>query len=214
LADTGLGMTPEQLAHLFEPFNRLGREQSGIQGTGIGLALTQQLTELMGGRIHVESAVGEGTTVHIVLPSAAARQIVAQPPTASPAVPARDPEGTVVYIEDNAINLMLVEQFVARWPRLRLERAVTGREGLELMRRLQPDLVLLDMHLPDFTGLQLLQLIAADPAIRHQRVVIVSADAMSNEVDRGAAAGALEYWTKPLDLDRFGADLRRLLAPQ
>jgi PAS domain S-box-containing protein len=215
VADTGLGMTRDQLDHLFEPFNRLGRERSGIEGTGIGMALTRQLTELMGGTIEVHSESGRGTTVHIALPLAATG--------AAPSLPAADASlpgdgtgpdcrGTVLYIEDNAVNQLIVQQMLARWPQLKLVIAENGGRGLALARQLRPDLVLLDMRLPDMSGVQWLDALRADAATRDLRVVALSASAMPDEVSRASEGGVLEYWTKPLDLRGFLDGIHRLLA--
>ncbi|MBI5256711.1 MAG: GAF domain-containing protein [Burkholderiales bacterium] len=217
VADSGLGMTREQLAHLFEPFNRLGRERGGIEGTGIGLALTRQLMRLMDGELTVDSEVGTGTTVTLRLPAGPANGFAtAPPPPAGPggdtaAEPAPAPSGLVLYIEDNAVNLLLVEQLFSRWPELRLVLAENGQSGLELARSLGPDLVLLDMQLPDMSGLDVLAALRADPVTRSLAVVALSADAMPESAAAARAAGAVDYWTKPLAFDRFLADVRERL---
>jgi PAS domain S-box-containing protein len=217
VADTGLGMTRDQLAHLFEPFNRLGRERSGIEGTGIGMALTRQLTELMNGTIEVRSEAGTGTTVRIALPLADSRTAPAA--RVDTAMPGADPgagthcAGTVLYVEDNAINQLIVEQMLARWSGLRLVMADSGERGIALARQLRPDLLLLDMRLPDLSGQQVLDALRADPSTRDLRVVALSASAMPDEVALASERGVLEYWTKPLDLTRFLDGIRRLLNP-
>ena len=215
VADTGIGMTQEQLDGLFEPFNRLGREYSEIEGTGIGLVLTRQLLTLMDGELDVESEEGHGTTVHVTLMRADAAQPSA--PRALAGSPAHDadedePEGTVLYIEDNPINLLLVEQLLLRWPGIRLLQAETGEKGIELAQALQPDLVLLDMRLPDMSGPEVLEELHAHHRTSELRVVALSASAMPEEVEAARDSGAHDYWTKPLDFDRFTADLKRLLA--
>ena len=219
VVDTGLGMTREQLDHLFEPFNRLGRERSGIEGTGIGMALTRQLVELMQGTIEVHSEAGAGTTVQIRLPAApppapdeAARGLAA-PGAGGAATAAEACEGTVLYIEDNAVNQLIVRQMLARWPRLRLVLADSGARGIALARQLAPDLVLLDMRLPDMSGTEVLAALRADAGTRALRVVALSASAMPDEVAQARERGALEYWTKPLDHGAFLADMQRLLCP-
>jgi PAS domain S-box-containing protein len=217
VADTGLGMTPEQLDGLFEPFNRLGREHSDIEGTGIGLVLTRQLLLLMDGELEVESEEGEGTTVRVTLVRAEAALPLPVPPRA-PAGPEAgeagegEPEGTVLYIEDNPINLLLVEQLLLRWPGIRLLQAETGEKGIELAQALQPDLVLLDMRLPDMSGPEVLEELGAHERTRGLRVVALSASAMPEEVALAREGGACDYWTKPLDFERFTLDLRRLLS--
>jgi CheY-like chemotaxis protein len=220
VADTGLGMTRDQLEHLFEPFNRLGRERSGIEGTGIGMALTRQLLQLMDGTIEVRSEAGVGTQVLIGFPAAAASAAEprsaasgndARPTSALPA--ATRCKGTVLYIEDNPVNQTVVQQMLARWPDLRLVLAGNGERGIALARELRPDLVLLDMRLPDLNGCQVLDALRGDPQTRELAVVALSASAMPEEVAAARASGALEYWTKPLDLAGFLAGVQRLLAP-
>ena len=219
VVDSGIGMTPDQLAHLYEPFNRLGQERSGVQGTGIGLVLTRQLVRLMDGRMDVDSELGRGTRVRVSLQ--AHRPIEAGHassfmPSASAALDdasagAATPAGVVLYIEDNPVNQMLVEQLLARWSAVLLVQAEEGANGIELARLLRPDLVLLDMQLPDMDGLAVLDSLSADPATRDLTVVALSASAMPESVTQARAHGASDYWTKPLDFDRFLADMHRLL---
>ena len=209
VADTGIGMTPGQLARLFEPYNRLGREASGIEGSGLGMALTQRLVEAMGGRLAVESSVERGTTVRWTLPRAPAEGAT----PAADASPPGEPAGSVLYIEDNPVNVMLVEELLRRWPAVRFESVEDGAQGLELARRLQPDLLLLDMQLPDMDGVAVLDALRADAATAALRVVMLSGDAQDEEVARARAAGAIDYWTKPLDMEHFLGGMRRLLAP-
>jgi signal transduction histidine kinase/CheY-like chemotaxis protein len=214
VVDTGLGMTREQLRHLYEPFNRLGRERGGIDGSGIGLALTRQLVLLMQGQLVIGSEIGHGTTARIILPCA---QLDADSPPQAETQPAplaaddASPCGTVLYIEDNPVNAIIVEQMLAGWNLVRLEHAVDGASGVERARALCPDLVLLDMQLGDMTGDEVMRLLRADERTRSLRVVALSASAMPEDVARAMAGGALDYWTKPLDLPRFLADVSRLL---
>jgi len=216
IADTGLGMTHEQLDQLFEPFNRLGREHSEIEGTGIGLVLTRQLLVLMQGDLAIESEAGRGTTVRVTLQQADAvsqrGDLVTRPAAWQGEAGTEHPEGVVLYIEDNPINLLIVEQLLLGWPGIRLVQAETGQQGIELAQSLQPDLVLLDMRLPDMSGPQILNAFKADPRTAELRVVALSASAMPDEVALARRCGAFDYWTKPLDFDRFMADLKRLLA--
>lgn len=203
--DNGLGMTPQQMAGLFQPFNRLGREHSGVPGLGIGLVRARQLVSLMGGELTLQSRAGEGTQAQVTLPLATA------PPTDAEPSPATEPEGVVLYVEDNTINAILVEQLLARWPGVRLEVAADGRSGLERAHALQPDLVLLDMQLPDMDGLDVLQRLKSDEATRDLVVVILSANANPADMAAARAAGAADYWTKPIDFERFVAGMHRLL---
>ncbi len=213
--DTGLGMSAEQLGCLFEPFNRLGRQHGGIEGTGIGLTLTRELLLIMKGSIDVESRVGEGSTVTITMPVAEAMH---SPRATAPAPAGAEPDSTagelapatVLYIEDNPVNVLIVEQLLSRWPQITLGRADDGASGIDLAQRLQPDLILLDMRLPDMSGIDVLRRLKDSP-VRSSPVVALSASAMPDEVAAARAAGAIDYWTKPLDFDRFTTQVKRLL---
>ncbi len=216
VSDTGLGMTREQLAHLYEPFNRLGRERDVAEGTGIGLVLTRQLVERMNGRLEIDSEAGQGTRVRITLPAAAQAENPATgvpPPPASPGTQAALdlPPLLLLYVEDNPVNVLLVRQLLARWPQIELVHAEDGQAGLELARRLHPDLVLLDMHLPDMDGVEVLGELRRDPATAALGLVALSASEHPQDVHRAQEAGALEYWTKPLDLRSFPADVIRVI---
>jgi PAS domain S-box-containing protein len=212
--DNGVGMNAEQLAHLYEPFNRLGRERGLVEGTGIGMALTRQLVRLMHGQMEVMSLPDQGTQVRVGLPAANAEQAaaaMAQRLPMSETAPSGQPTGVVLYIEDNPVNLLLVAQMLARWPAVRVVQAEDGRTGLDLARTLRPDVVLLDMHLPDLDGAEVLRRLRADPATRGFTIVALSASAMPEEVAQAREAGANDYWTKPFEIDQLLADLRRLL---
>ena len=228
VADDGIGMTREQLAHLYEPFNRLGRQHGHVGGTGIGLALTRRLVLLMEASLQIDSEAGQGTRARLALPlaRAAAAASVDAPDAAAPAgAPMRaaeatlapdDPEAAmpaavVLCIEDNPVNLLIVEHLVARWPALRLVPAVDGTRGLELARALRPDLVLLDMRLPDLDGIEVLRRLRADPLTAELRIIALSASALPEEIENARAVGADDYWFKPLAAERFDADLRRVL---
>ena len=213
VTDTGLGMTAQQLEHLYEPFNRLGREAGGIEGTGLGLAVTRQLIRLMGGELDFQSQVGTGTQARVTLQRADA-SAVAEPADGGDLFDAIDRTltGQVLYVEDNEINVLVVEQMLAEWPRVQFIHAPDGLTGIDLARRLQPDLMLLDMNMPDMGGLEVLARLQADPATRPVRVVVLSASAMAKDIAAAMAAGAIAYWTKPLDFRQFLQDVGRLLA--
>lgn len=211
VTDTGLGMTREQLKHLYEPFNRLGRERGWIEGTGIGLTLSRQLVDLMQGAMHVDSDTGRGTRVRLTLPVwDRYAATVPQPEFAAEAAQA-PPVGVVLYIEDNPVNMLLVEQMLFRWSGVKFVPAENGARGIELARSLLPDLVLLDMQLPDMSGFDVLQALRGDSATQSLRIVALSASAMPEEIEHALRYGASDYWTKPLDFDRFLSDVRRLL---
>ncbi len=211
--DNGLGMSDEQRANLFQPFNRLGREHSGVEGSGIGLVLVRQLVGLMGGELSLESRAGEGTAVRVTLPGTDGRPMAPKPGAVpGPAAqPEPSPEGVVLYIEDNPINAVLVEQLLSRWPRTQLVLAADGATGLERARALRPDVVLLDMQLPDMDGLSVLRQLKADETTRELVVVALSASAVPEDVKAASEAGAEDYWTKPIDFSSFISGMRRLL---
>ncbi|WP_225861290.1 PAS domain S-box protein [Ideonella benzenivorans] len=220
VTDTGMGMSPEQLAHLYEPFNRLGREFSHEEGTGIGLVLSRELMRLMGGQLRLRSHMGEGTQVDLCLPTVteAPRPAPPAPPPAPDAAAGSPPDadwgGRVLYIEDNPVNQLLMQQLLARCPTVELRCVETGEEGQQAVAQWQPDLVLLDMQLPDMSGLEWLQREAGPVGDGRLRVIAVSASAMTGDVAAARAAGAMDYWTKPLRLDQVVHDLARWLGPR
>jgi signal transduction histidine kinase/ActR/RegA family two-component response regulator len=206
VTDTGYGIRPDQLERLFHPFERLGAEQSGVEGTGMGLALSKGLVEAMGGRIGVESELDRGTTFWVEL------GLVEGPldtyengrPDEEPTVAtSAGRTHKVLHIEDNLSNLRLVERIIARRPDLRLISAMQGRLGIELARQHRPDVILLDLHLPDTSGREVLQLLRTYPETRHTPVIILSADATKTQIARLTAEGAAGYLTKPLDVRAF-----------
>ena len=200
--DTGMGLTPEQLAQLFEPFNRLGKEAGSEEGTGIGLVVTKRLIELMGGTIGVESTVGAGSLFWIELGLTPAPQIepqrLAQLVQTRPALPDGTPLRTLLYVEDNPANLELVQQIIARRPDLRLLTATDGSRGIELARSHLPEVVLMDIYLPGISGIDAMKILRADPATGHIPIIAVSANAMPHDIERALAVGFFSYITKPI----------------
>ncbi|GEM86049.1 PAS domain S-box protein [Meiothermus granaticius] len=210
--DTGPGIAPELLERLFTPFDRLGAEQGREEGTGLGLALSKALIEAMQGRLWAESTLGQGSTFWVELPLASPM------PTLEPARPAIEPPQGVpdgarnlLYIEDNLANLRLVERVLARWPNVQLLSAMQGRLGLELALSQPPDLILLDLHLPDLPGQEVLARLKAHPQTRAIPVIVLSADASDHQIERLLTQGATAYLTKPLDLEAFYRVLRKAL---
>ena len=206
VSDTGPGIPAEKLARLFTPFERLGAEQSAIEGTGLGLALSQRLMDAMGGSIGVESAVGKGSTFWIELPLA--KSPLERFPRDGAANGARQPSSepasrSILYIEDNLSNLALIEQMLAERPGTALLTSMQGKVGLDLARQHTPDLILLDLHLPDLPGWDVLSQLKADSTTRHIPVVVISADATKRQMNRLMSAGAAHYLTKPLDVNKF-----------
>ena len=203
--DTGAGIPVEKLARLFTPFDRLGAEQSSVEGTGLGLALCQRLVQAMHGSIGVNSTLGSGSIFWLeLLRAESPLQGLAAPnnPIVSEPSPAEDSR-RLLYIEDNFSNVTLVEQMLAERPALELMTAMQGRVGLELARQHSPDLILLDLHLPDMPGWQVLAQLKADHLTREIPVVVISADATVPQVKRLLSAGAHAYLTKPLDIGEF-----------
>jgi PAS domain S-box-containing protein len=207
IRDTGEGLSSEELAQLFQPFNRLRQEAGDEEGTGIGLVVAKQLVELMGGEIGVESTVGMGSVFWFELTSADAPQfaveVVKAAAPAEPRVMQEAPLRTLLYVEDNPANLKLVEQLIARRPDLRLLTAVNGRLGIEVARAARPEVILMDINLPDINGFEALKILRADPATAHIPVVALSANAMPRDIDKGLEAGFFRYLTKPIKIMEF-----------
>jgi signal transduction histidine kinase/CheY-like chemotaxis protein len=199
IADTGRGLTTEQLERLFEPFDRLGETE--IEGTGLGLALSIRLMEAMGGTITAESQPGVGTTMRVELERAAGPEDQAETREAQPEAAGSSHHRKIVYIEDNVSNLNLVERLIDRVPGVRLIPAMHGKLGLDLARQHHPDLILLDLHLPDMHGREVLKQLKADPMTAAIPVVILSADATPGQVELLIEAGAANYLTKPIDIE-------------
>ena len=205
--DTGEGLSPAETAQLFQPFNRLGKEESEEEGTGIGLVVSKRLVELMGGEIGVISTVGAGSIFWIELTMMGAPQMH-DTLTDLPERPlARNGDGkhlrTLLYVEDNRANMALVEQLIGRRPDLRLYGAEDAVRGIALARTRQPDLILLDINLPGISGLQALKILREDPLTRHIPVLALSANAMPRDSERGLAAGFFRYLTKPIRVPEF-----------
>ena len=211
VTDTGLGMTADQMAELFQPFNRLGRERTGLEGTGIGLVISQRLAELMGGTLHAESIAGDGSSFILTLPMAVDADTVRSDldPTVLPA-------GTyhrriVHYVEDNETNIEVMRGILAQRPQVQMAVSMTGLEALATIRHEPPDVILLDMNLPDIDGLELLRLLKADPVTTGIGVVVVSADALGAQIDAALDAGALRYLTKPVSVSEVLSVLDEVL---
>jgi PAS domain S-box-containing protein len=211
--DTGAGLAPEQLAQLFQPFNRLGQETSTEEGTGIGLVVTKQLVELMGGVIGVESSVGAGSVFWFELAAASAPELVLGSIGAIDAIDAdeRDhvaahalsSQRTLLYVEDNPANLTLVEQLIARRSDLKLLTAIDGHLGIQLARAYQPDVILMDINLPGISGFGALKILHEDPATAHIPVIALSANAVPRDIEKGLEAGFFRYLTKPIKVLEF-----------
>ena len=202
ISDSGGGISAGQIEKLFQPFERLEADRGPIEGTGLGLSLSKRLIELMGGTIGVESVVGTGSTFWVELPLADGplQAIQSLPPRSlSPLIGSF----TLLCIEDNPANLQVIEHILLSQPQYQLLSARSGTEGLEIARSNHPSLILLDLHLPDLPGSEVLSRLQNDPETRDIPVVIVSADATVIQIRRLRAAGAAEYLTKPINVDLF-----------
>jgi PAS domain S-box-containing protein len=212
--DTGLGMNEMQLSQLFQPFNRLGAERTRTEGTGLGLVITRNLVELMGGRLQVNSEPGRGTVMSVVLPQGALAGLAAQADAGPASVSGEEGLGPrrVLYVEDNAVNVMLLEAMLESMPQVVLHVAEDGATALAAAQAERPDLLLLDMNLPDTDGCTLLARLRGIEGMATVPAVVVSADAMPHQVEQARRAGFHSYWTKPLDVERVRHDVQRLLA--
>jgi PAS domain S-box-containing protein len=214
VTDTGIGIPADRLARLFVPFERLGQEAGPIEGTGIGLALVKAIVERMQGRLTVQSAVGMGSTFCVELPTA----VAAQPEgahahaTANPATDERNVAGTVLYIEDNPINVAVLQALLEQRPNVRLLTAADGASGVALAAAERPDLVLVDMQLPDVDGYVVHARLRAQPATAAIPCIALSANAFPEHVTQARTAGFLDYWTKPIDASAVLARIDQLLA--
>jgi PAS domain S-box-containing protein len=217
VTDTGMGIPNEKLEQVFVPFDRLGAEGSGVEGTGLGLTLSKLLLEAMNGTLDVESEPYIGSTFIVGLHKSST-QVAPGPPEEVDRrglvqAGVESPRATIVYVEDNVSNLRLVERLLEPHRGVKLIPALEGNLGLELTRQHRPDLVLLDLHLPGIDGEVVLEQLKADPDLRETPVVVVSADATASRVERVLALGAKDFLTKPLDVARFLEVVNETLRP-
>ena len=206
IKDSGEGLPPEKLARLFEPFNRLGQEAGAEEGTGIGLVVTKQLVELMGGTIGVESTAGVGSEFWIELIEDVKPRLAAGDKLPAPFTPKSQVNAssrTLLYVEDNPANLMLVEQIIEGHPHLRMLSARDGNLGIVMARTHLPDVILMDINLPGISGTQAMKILREDPVTAHIPVVALSANAMRHDIEKGLEAGFFRYLTKPIKVNEF-----------
>ena len=200
VTDTGEGIPEDRLQNIFNPFDRLGAENTDIEGTGIGLTIAKRLVEQMGGEIGVESSIGKGSTFWITCPIA--EVVVEKTEVGEPAEAAESPAeagGTVLYIEDNPANLQLVRKIMGRHKRFALIDAPTAELGIELARRDNPDIIIMDINLPGMDGVAALAELRKAPETSDISVIALSAAAMPKDIERGKEAGFVDYLTKPIN---------------
>lgn len=228
--DTGDGLTAENLMQLFQPFNRLGKEASLEKGTGIGLVVSKRIVELMKGAIGVESTVGQGSVFWVELnltdelhladelhwadePQVAAYVDNADTIALTPVQYAAQIY-TILYVEDNPANLMLVEDIIARRPDINLLSAIDGHQGLEIARKSLPDAILMDISLPGISGIEALKMLAEEPLTAHIPVIALSANAIPKDIEKCLEAGFISYLTKPIKINEFMDVLDAVLKPE
>lgn len=213
IADEGPGLTPAQAERLFQPFERLGREGSGVEGAGIGLALSRRLAEAMGGTLSLRPRPAPGACFVLRLPAIAE---VAGGGRGSRAATDDDGAGyarrLVHYVEDNETNVLLMQGMLAQRPQIELTVSPLGLDALTAVRARRPDLILLDMHLPDVDGLELLRHFKHDDETAAVPVLVLSADATQERIEDAIAEGAAGYLPKPIDLAALLAAVDEILA--
>jgi CheY-like chemotaxis protein len=205
IRDSGEGLAPGQLAQLFQPFNRLGQAANVEEGTGIGLVVCKRLIESMGGIIGVDSTVGAGSVFWIEMDLTAERQSLADvmDTITETRVDANAALRTLLYVEDNPANLMLVEDLIARRADLRMLTALDGITGVAIARMEKPDVILMDINLPGISGIKAMKLLAADAGTTNIPVIALSANAIPRDIKVGLEAGFFRYLTKPIKVNEF-----------
>ncbi|MFO1341393.1 MAG: hybrid sensor histidine kinase/response regulator, partial [Burkholderiaceae bacterium] len=213
IRDDGEGLRPDQMAQLFQPFNRLGAERRRVSGTGLGLVIARGLARAMGGDVLARSEFGRGSCFSVRLLAATDDPDAAAPAAGVAAAATGAPSGgrVVLYIEDEPLNVLLMEEVFRTQPGWTLHVAHDGASGVEAARRVRPDLVLIDMNLPDMRGTDVLHRLRADAATAGLLCVALSADAMSEQIAAARAAGFDDYWTKPIDLAHLLDGVRHVI---
>lgn len=215
VTDTGPGISEEKITHLFEPFNRLGAETTNIEGTGIGLTITKRLVEMMDGKLTASSRVGQGTTFEIRFPLTRRETRTENKGTETPADSELNSETaekkTILYVEDNRVNLELMESIIAGFSSLELISAESAEKGIKTAAQLQPDMILMDINLPGMDGFEALKILKESKDTRHIPVIAVTSKAMADDAEKGIKAGFTEYLTKPIMIDQFESIVNSIL---
>jgi CheY-like chemotaxis protein len=205
--DTGIGLPPEHIEQLFQPFNRLGKEASAEEGSGIGLVVTKRLVDLMGGSIGVVSTLGQGSVFWVEFKTASAPQLtipLGDPAAAArPKVPDGTPLRTLLYVEDNPANLELVGQLIGRRTDLNMLSAADGALGVEYARACLPEVILMDINLPGMSGIEAMKILREDPVTAHIPIIALSANAVPRDIEKALEAGFFNYITKPIKVSQF-----------
>jgi len=219
VSDTGPGIAPERMPELFQPFNRLNAEKSSIEGTGIGLTLTRQIVEMMGGTVNVESEQGVGSTFSIELPiESLPSRIEGSGDSSARTINKHAAQNideslhTLLYIEDNPANLKLVAKILGERKHIHLITAHTPELGIDLARIKKPELILLDINMPGMSGYDVMEVFKADPELKTIPVIAITANAMPQDIERGIAAGFTDYLTKPLNVQHFQETIDKCLS--
>lgn len=212
--DQGYGISPDNMDKVFLPFERIGAENTETEGTGLGLAVVKQLTELMHGELGLESQLGVGSTFWVDFTSAKERAIESEVNSENQqSIDTNPNHGTILYIEDNSANVDLVQQIVEmKLAGVRLITNASGLKGVQLACEYQPNLILLDLNLTDIHGSEVIQRLKKEPLTRDIPVVVISADAMTEQIDRLMALGANNYLTKPIDIGLFLQEVDKYLS--
>ena len=214
ITDTGIGLSPENIAQLFQRFNRLGQEFSGVSGTGIGLVVVKRLVELMHGVMGVESTVDVGSVFWVELPSVATPYLSVESDIeilVTPQLFQNAEQHTLLYIDDNPVNLKLIGQILAGHADISLQCELNATAGIEKAREMLPDVILMDINMPVINGFEALKILRADETTVHIPVIAFSANAMSGDIKKGLEAGFFRYITKPINVNEFIAALDETL---
>ena len=217
IKDSGVGLSPEELSQLFQPFNRLGQESGTVEGTGIGLVVTRRLIDLMEGTIGVESIAGAGSTFWIELkrdniPQVNASNTMREEFLAQVRGQENEARRTLLYVEDNPANLLLVEQIMLEQPHISMFSARDGNHGVEMARAHRPDVILMDINLPGISGIEAMNILRKDQPTMHIPIIALSANAMLQEIKLVQEAGFFSYLTKPIKINEFMNALNSALA--